>query len=127
MALAIGVARMPTQGTCRPLVTTSADLAAGVDGLAQRDDEAGRLNRSRHIQILADADAAEHATRFVRYEAARRQQIVVGGAALIHAGKPAPFSAPLTALMPIMAKAMSASSLSNSGSPSPTGTFNATT
>ena len=36
--------------------------------------------------------------------------------------KPAPISTPLTALRPIMACAMSASSLSNSGSPQPTGT-----
>jgi hypothetical protein len=41
--------------------------------------------------------------------------------------KPAPISTPLTALMPIIAWAMSASSLSNTGSPQPTGTPEATT
>ena len=41
--------------------------------------------------------------------------------------KPAPISTPLTALMPIIAHAMSASSRSNRGSPSPDGTCDAVT
>ncbi|MNE45976.1 hypothetical protein D3C80_1402940 [compost metagenome] len=41
--------------------------------------------------------------------------------------KPSPISTPFTALMPIMAWAMSASSRSNTGSPSPTGTLRAMT
>lgn len=73
---------MPALGhnLCRP--------AAGIYGLARRDDGTGGFNGNRHFQVLPGADAAQHTASVVGLETFRRQRIAMRGAALRDAGKP---------------------------------------
>ena len=129
IASAIGVARMPTQGSWRPWVSTTvgAPERGRSSGAAVRMLER-RLDRDRDLDVLPGRDAAEHAAGVVadgslRASARRHARVP----RCVTRAKPAPISTPLTALMPIIAYAMSASSLSNSGSPSPAAPSCATT
>ena len=64
-----GVARMPTQGSWRPVVTTSTALPS-TSSLSHRQAQAGgRLERHRHRHLLAGGDAAEDAAGVVGQEA----------------------------------------------------------
>ena len=113
MASPIGTARMPTQGSWRPLVDDLGLVAVAVDGLARRQDRRGRLDGKARDDRLAGRDAAEDAAGVVGQEhaacrhcpcASRRRCPRRESAA---AAKPSPISTPLTALMPISAPARS--------------------
>ena len=71
IASAIGTARMPTQGSWRPVVTTSTGLSVDVDGPARHLDARGRLERHVHDHVLARRDAAEGSAGVVGQEALR--------------------------------------------------------
>jgi hypothetical protein len=68
MASAMGVARMPTQGSWRPLVTTSV-AARQVHRAPRQPDAGGGLQRQARDDALAGGDAAEHAAGVVGQEA----------------------------------------------------------
>ena len=53
MASAMGVARIPTQGSWRPLVSTVVGLPYLVDGAARDTNARGGLDADRHHDILA--------------------------------------------------------------------------
>ena len=61
-----GTARMPTQGSWRPLVLISTSLPCDIDGAHRRQDRAGRLDRKAHDDVLPGRDAAEDAAGVVR-------------------------------------------------------------
>ena len=65
MASPIGTARMPTQGSWRPLVDHLGFVAVAIDGLARGQDRRGRLDRKAHHDRLAGRDAAEDAAGVV--------------------------------------------------------------
>ena len=66
MASAIGTARRPTQGSCRPVVTTSTGWpATSIVRPGTWMLEVG-LNDDMHDEVLAGADAAERAAGMVR-------------------------------------------------------------
>ena len=60
-----GTARMPTHGSWRPLVVMSISWPAAIDGLARRQDRAGRLHREPCDDGLAGGDAAQDAAGMV--------------------------------------------------------------
>jgi hypothetical protein len=110
-----GTARMPTQGSWRPLVTMSVSSPAR-SPCAAGEDRRGRLDGEAHHDRLAGRDAAEDAAGVVGQE--RRRAVVAmrissafSSPVSAAAAKPAPISTPLTALMLIIAAARSASSL----------------
>ena len=112
-----GTARMPTQGSWRPLVTISVASLWRVDRRARRQDRGGRLDGEARDDRLPGRDAAEDAAGVVRQEhrrarrcraASRRRSPRRESSA---AAKPSPISTPLTALIDISAAARSASSL----------------
>ena len=63
-----GTARMPTQGSWRPLVTISVSSPVRGDRPARRQDRRGRLDREAHDDVLPGGDAAEDPARMVRRE-----------------------------------------------------------
>jgi hypothetical protein len=127
MASAIGVARMPTQGSWRPLVTTSVERPSmSIDSRGDRMELVGLIAMltSRSCPVLMPPSTPPALLPLKPCGESESPCVVPRCVTL---AKPAPISTPLTALMPIMAKAMSASILSNSGSPRPTGTLRAVT
>jgi hypothetical protein len=98
----MGVARMPTQGSWRPKVSTA---WAGRHGrsIARHADRAGGLDGDVHHQVLPGGDAAEHAAGMVAAKAMRAELVAMFAARCMTTPKPAPISTPLTALMPIIA------------------------
>jgi hypothetical protein len=88
MASAIGVARMPTQGSWRPWVSTRAGSpAVEVHRAARQADARGRLDRHVHDDVLPGRNAAEHAAGVVAEEALRRHLVAMLAALLRDAGK----------------------------------------
>ena len=98
-------------------------VAGQIDGAARHLDAGGGLERDVHDHVLAGGNAAEDAAGMVGGEA---RSASVRRDARCRAARPprtpSPISTALTALMPIIAWAMSASSRSNTGSPRPGGT-----
>ncbi len=127
IASAMGVARMPTQGSWRPLVTTSTGLPftsmerPGVVML-----EVGLSARCATIGWPLEMPPRMPPALFDRKPSgvSSSRCSVPRWATL---AKPAPISTPLTALMLISAWASSASRRSKIGSPRPGGTPSATT
>ena len=62
-------------------------LPIHVNRRARAENGAGRLDGDADFEVLAGADAAQHAPGVVAFKALRRQGIAVHGAALGHAGK----------------------------------------
>ena len=87
IASAIGVARMPTQGSWRPCVLTIDRRARLVDRAAVEPDRRRRLDRDRDDDVLPGRDAAEDAAGVVGQEALRRHLVGVLGARLRDAGE----------------------------------------
>ena len=128
IASAIGVARRPTHGSWRPVVTISTALPCDVDRAAGHLDAGGGLEGQVRDDVLAGGDAAEDAAGVVARES--RAGVSSSRCSLpfcATARVPAPISTALTALMLMRAWAISASSRSNTGSPRPGGTPLATT
>ena len=103
MASAIGVARMPTQGSWRPKVSTVAAWPAlSIDSRGVRMLEVG-LIASEAVMSLAGRDAAQHAARVIAAESGSGQFVAVLAAALRDAVEAGADLHTLTALMPISA------------------------
>ncbi len=71
MASPTGTARIPTQGSWRPLVTTSVAAPVARDARAWGQDRRGRLDGEAAHHRLAGRDAAEDAAGMVRQETRR--------------------------------------------------------
>jgi hypothetical protein len=87
IASAIGVARMPTQGSWRPCVSTITGCRHEVHRAARQADARGRLDRQIDDQVLAGRNAAEHAAGMVAEKALRRHLVAMLAALLRDAGK----------------------------------------
>ena len=114
----------------RVVPTRRADLgglAVDVDRTTRAHDARGRLERQTDDDVLSGRNSARASARVVRQEAIRGELVTMLAPRCSTAPNPAPISTPLTALIPIMALARSASSRSNTGSPRPGGTPLATT
>ncbi|MGY4373644.1 hypothetical protein ACVWZ3_001283 [Bradyrhizobium sp. i1.3.6] len=70
MASPTGTARMPTQGSWRPLVMISVGVGAlAIDSEARLEDRRGRLHREADHHRLSGGDAAQNAAGMVGEEA----------------------------------------------------------
>ena len=127
IASAIGVARIPTQGSCRPCVTTS----AGFPSVSMLRPGSRRLEVGLSAMLARMSWPEEIPPSIPPALFCRKPSGVISSRFSVPristTRKPAPISTPLTALMLIRAWARSASRRSNTGSPSPGGTPLATT
>ena len=111
-----GTARMPTQGSWRPLVTMSVLRAVHINGLARIKNGRRRLHGEARDDGLTGRDAAQNSARMIGEEfglplAPLRISSAFSSPVSAAARKPSPISTPFTALMLIKAAAISASSL----------------
>ena len=115
MASATGAARMPTQGSWRPLVEISASSPAAVTVFMGTDTELVGLTAKRATMSwpveMPPSTPPELLERNVTSPFRMRISSAFSGPSRRAAAKPAPTSTPLTAGMLINALAMSASSL----------------
>ena len=126
-----GTPRMPTQGSCRPLVAISAFSPRIVTvrrgtGIELVGLTANRTTMSWPVEIPPRTPPAWF-DRNAGSPASIRISSAFSSPVSAAAPNPAPISTPLTALMLIIAAARSASSLPWTGAPSPGGTPEATT
>ena len=122
MASTMGTARMPTQGSCRPLVTTSTALPSTSTVRPPRRILEVGLKATRATTSWPE----EMPPRMPPALLPRNPSGVISSRCSVPFcrtdSKPAPISTPLAALMLIRAWAMSASRRSKTGSPQPGGT-----
>ena len=79
MASAMGAARTPTQGSCRPFVRKSSSSPVRSDGSARRQDRGGRLDRETRDDRLSRGNAAQNAAGVV----GQKRRSVISSAHLV--------------------------------------------